>query len=185
MKRTSLMLVLITSVLIAGSGYGQMVQKQIKITHGSGCCVAENMTEDQQKKVDALHNDLQKALTPLNADLAIKKAELNKLLIADNPNASAIDKKIDEIFYAIKSSIEKKQTQTHLDVRAILTPEQRVSFDKQRCGGGAQMMHIMKDCGSSTSDCGQPCKKKIIMHKIDGDGQDVDNMDVDVKVITE
>lgn len=176
MKRKSLAMLFIATALIAGSVYGQMVHKQIKMMQGPGCGMVENLTEDQQKKIDALHTDLDKVLTPLKADLAIKKAELNKLLVADNPSNSAVEKKIDEI-YAIKSAIEKKQTKTHLDVRAILTPEQRVSFDKQHCCGSPHRMHMMKGCGQGNGGCDQPYKKKIIMHRI---GDDDDDMDVEI-----
>jgi len=187
MKRMSLTFFFITSALIAGTVYGQMVHKQIKMMKGPGCGMAENLTEEQQTKFDALHMDLDKALTSLKADLAIKKAELNKLMIVDNPNVGAVEKKIDEI-YTLKSTIEKKKTKTHLDVRAILTPEQRVSFDKRHCCDGGpqmQMMDMMKSCGQGKGDCSQPCKKKIIINKLDDDAQEIDDMDVDVKVITE
>ena len=65
----------------------------------------------------------------------MKQAELDKLLLADKPDKKAIYKKIDEI-EAVKTQIKKMKVSHKLEVRALLTPDQRVAFDKQhsKCG---------------------------------------------------
>ena len=93
-----------------------------------GPCIP-NLTEEQQNKIDQLRLDLDKAIMPLQADLGVKKAELDKLLVADKPDRKAIHKKIDEIM-ALKTQIKKEKVDNQLQVSALLTPDQRVAFNK-------------------------------------------------------
>lgn len=137
MAGMSFVLVLIFSGLLIG----QEMQKEMKMMHskpmekgfGPECphmkCMGLALTEEQQKKIDALKTSLHKALLPLRADLKVKKAELEKLLIAEKPSTTAIDKKIEEIG-ALRTQIQKALVHHRLQVREILTPEQRIKFDQ-------------------------------------------------------
>ena len=59
--------------------------------------------------------------------------ELAILVTQDSPDQNAIDKKIDEILELKREKMRKKYA-LKVDMRSILTPEQRVSFD----------MHLLK-----------------------------------------
>ncbi len=60
------------------------------------------LSEEQQKKAEALNLEIEKALVPLKAQMDVKAAELKVLAVADNPDKAAIDKKIEEIITTLK-----------------------------------------------------------------------------------
>jgi Spy/CpxP family protein refolding chaperone len=102
------------------------------------------LTEDQQKKVQALDLETEKALLPMKAQIEVKAAELKGLALAENPDKGAIDKKIEEIG-ALRTQIMKKKIQNKLAVRALLTPDQRVEFDRKVLRGGRGLMECCEE----------------------------------------
>jgi Spy/CpxP family protein refolding chaperone len=88
-----------------------------------------DLTDEQRKKVDAMDLETEKALLPLRGQIDVRNAELKQLMLADKPDAAAVEKKIDEIG-ALRTQIEKKRVLQQLAVRGLLTPEQRVDFDR-------------------------------------------------------
>jgi zinc resistance-associated protein len=105
---------------------------------------AAALTEDQQKKAEAIEMETQKAVAPIEAQIGIKEAELKALIITDKPDKAAIDKKIEEIG-ALRVQVQKKHMAGKLEVRAMLTPDQRVGFDRRfgregGCGMGCGRM---------------------------------------------
>jgi Spy/CpxP family protein refolding chaperone len=99
------------------------------------------LTEDQQKKVEAIELETEKGLLPVKAQLDVKAAELKGLALAENPDKGAIDKKIEEIG-ALRTQIMKKKIQSKLAVRAVLTPDERVEFDRKALWGGRGLMEF-------------------------------------------
>jgi Spy/CpxP family protein refolding chaperone len=97
-----------------------------------------DLTEDQQKQIDKLKLDLEKAVLPLETQLGVKAAELKALVVADNPNAGAVNAKLDDIG-ALRTQIHKKRVANRLEVRKLLTPEQRVAFDRRALEFGDRM----------------------------------------------
>lgn len=90
-----------------------------------------NLTDAQQKKIDALMVKHLKEVTPLQNELFEKKARLNTLESADKPDMNAINKTIDEIA-ALKAQIMKKRVAHRTEVAAQLTDEQRVYLNANR-----------------------------------------------------
>ena len=109
-----------------------------------GCPGLPGLTEEQQKKVQALDLETEKALVPLKAQLDVKAAELKGLAVAENTDKSAIDKKIEEIG-ALRTQIMKKKILGRLGVRALLTPDQRVEFDRVGLRGGCGLMECCEE----------------------------------------
>jgi Spy/CpxP family protein refolding chaperone len=141
-------------MLAASIAFGQPKAEKKAMRHGFHAI--PGLTEEQETKVKALDLDLEKALLPMKAQMGVKVAELKGLALADNPDKAAIDKKIDDIG-ALRTQIMKKKIQNKLAVRALLTPDQRVDFDKKamRMGrgfmgwneegpGGMERMKIIK-----------------------------------------
>ena len=95
--------------------------------------MAERMelTEEQQESFKKIMTETQEKILPLMSDLKIKKAELDKLLIADKPSQNSINKKIDEIS-ELKNTMQKIRIASRLDIRKQLTDEQRVKFDSMK-----------------------------------------------------
>jgi Spy/CpxP family protein refolding chaperone len=99
------------------------------------------LTEDQQKKVQALDLETEKAILPVRAQIEVKTAELKSLALSENPDKSAIDKKVEDIG-TLRTQIMKKKIQNKLAVRAILTPDQRVEFDRVALAGGRGLLEL-------------------------------------------
>jgi len=88
----------------------------------------DNLSDDQKTKIEEIHSSKMSDIKEIKANLKIKKAELNKLEIADNADLNAINSKIDEIF-TIKITMFKNHAVVKQEIRNILTPEQRDQFD--------------------------------------------------------
>lgn len=98
--------------------------------HGMRAAGIPDLTEDQQKQIEKLKTDLDKAILPLESQLDVKSAELKNLMIADNPNIAAVNAKLDEIG-GLRTQIQKRRVTNQLEIRKLLTPEQRIAFDKR------------------------------------------------------
>jgi Spy/CpxP family protein refolding chaperone len=153
----------LTSMALAQGPHPKM--KMIK--SGGPCCIPD-LTEEQQTQIDKLHLDLDKVVMPLKADLEVKKAELDKLLVTDKPDKKAVHKKIDEI-YALKTKIKKTKVDNQLAVSALLTPDQRVAFHKHHSKFGMKH-HGMGMMGED----GKKVIKKIRKHMGKGDPMDLE-----------
>jgi len=116
------------------------------------CQNIPNITDDQQKKIDALAVQHQKQMLINRDEKAAKVAEMRKLEHADKPDNAAINKMIDEIA-ALDAKIMKERNAHRQQIRALLTEEQRVAFDTQGGGRGQGRGH---GCGQG---CGQNCGK--------------------------
>lgn len=93
------------------------------------CCLGiKDLTDEQKLKIEEIHNKSEKKVMQYKADLKIKKAELEKLKIADSPSQKDINSKIDEIS-SIKANIEKEEIAKLFSVRNELTAEQKSDFN--------------------------------------------------------
>jgi Spy/CpxP family protein refolding chaperone len=127
MKRIHLIIWAVALAAAASIAFGQGACPK---NSPMGCPGMPGLSEEQQKKVDALNLETEKALLPLKAQMDVKAAELKVLAVADNPDKAAIDKKIEEIG-ALRTQVMKKKVLNGLAVRALLTPDQRVGFDRK------------------------------------------------------
>ena len=88
----------------------------------------ETLTEEQKMKADKMHLELKKAMSILEAKANLKEAELNDLITQDNPDTKAIHSNISDTM-EIKKEMMIKKYDHMVEMRTILTPEQRLSFD--------------------------------------------------------
>lgn len=146
MKKKIGIVILAALALAVTAAFGQAkTEKKIvkrvvteKMTHApSGPCVS-GLTDEQRKKADALELETEKAALPLRARIEVLDAELRQLMLADKPDAAAVERKIEEIG-GLKTQIEKKRAMRQIAVRGLLTPEQRVDFDRKTLGRGHGM----------------------------------------------
>jgi Spy/CpxP family protein refolding chaperone len=121
--------VVLAVLALSSLALAQEPRHMMKMQCGGGPCLPD-LTEEQQAQIEKSKLNLDKEILPLSADLNVKQAELDKLLLADKPDKKAVYKKIDEI-EAVKTQIKKMKVGHKLEVRALLTPDQRVAFDKQ------------------------------------------------------
>lgn len=110
---------------------------------GKGMCAnIPNLTDEQQKKIDALTIPHRKEMQTLRAQMKEKQAHLETLTIADNADMTAINKTIDEIS-VLKTTMMKKREAHKQEIRKILNDEQRLFFDSHagKHGDGKGMRH--------------------------------------------
>ncbi|MEE9165236.1 MAG: periplasmic heavy metal sensor [Nitrospinota bacterium] len=88
----------------------------------------ETLTDNQKMQADRIHLEMKKSLSVQDARLKVKKAELNNLVVKDDPDTKAIHRKIDEVL-ELKREIMRTKYDHMVEMRGALTPEQRVSFD--------------------------------------------------------
>ncbi|MGK7344259.1 MAG: Spy/CpxP family protein refolding chaperone [Candidatus Nitrospinota bacterium M3_3B_026] len=109
-------------------GMGQGMRGGGGMGHVFGSHWRSTLSDEQELAIDRMHRDLKKQMGVLKARIRLEKAELAALLTEDNPDKKAITEKIDRIADLKKEKMRKKYDHK-IDMRAALTPEQRVSFD--------------------------------------------------------
>ncbi len=89
------------------------------------------MTPEQAQKIRTETFDFRKTEIRNRADVQVKQLELRQLLSAETPNRSAINSKLEEIS-AARLAQAKAAVNFHLDMRAALTPDQKLKLQQMR-----------------------------------------------------
>lgn len=89
---------------------------------------AKTLSKKQKIAVDQMHLDLDRELAVLKAQETLKQKELNTQTIGDKTKLSTINQEIDELM-AIKNKILRHRYAHLIEMRQILTAEQRLSYD--------------------------------------------------------
>jgi Spy/CpxP family protein refolding chaperone len=89
------------------------------------------MTPEQAQKIRTETFDFRKAQITNRADLQVKQLELRELLSANTPDRGAINSKLEEIS-AARLTQSKAAVNFHLDMRAALTPDQKLKLQQMR-----------------------------------------------------
>jgi Spy/CpxP family protein refolding chaperone len=88
----------------------------------------ETLTQDQKDKADRMHAQLKKDMTVLESRVKQETAELNDLVLRDRSDMKEVQEKIDKIV-DLKRSIMQRRYAHIAEMREMLTPQQRLSFD--------------------------------------------------------
>ncbi len=86
------------------------------------------LSEEQQNKIDALRVEFMAKNLPLKNQLGEMRAKMKSLQTGDNQNLKDISNLIDDMS-AVQAQIRKNAAAHRLDVRALLTDDQKVLFD--------------------------------------------------------
>ncbi len=89
---------------------------------------SKTLDDEQKRAIDEMHLRLDREIAPLKAEAALKEKELNVLVTRDSPDAAAVDARIDEIV-SLKRRILKARYAHIVEMRALLDPAQRISYD--------------------------------------------------------
>ncbi|MDZ7261791.1 MAG: Spy/CpxP family protein refolding chaperone [candidate division KSB1 bacterium] len=96
---------------------------------GMGLYDIPDLTPEQSSKIQKLELEFQKNTLPLHTQLQTKQLELRTLII-ENAELSKLEAKIDEISKA-RAELMKKRIAHRLEIRKLLTDEQKAHFDLQ------------------------------------------------------
>ncbi len=92
------------------------------------CRHIPNLTDEQKQKIEELHKAFLKEMQPLRNQLRSERFALMSLKTANNPDQKAINAKIDALA-KLRAEIEKKQVAHRLQIRSLLTDEQRAAME--------------------------------------------------------
>lgn len=173
------LVVAIVMVFVSTNTFGQCDKKQTapKAQQGAGqdekaACMKSpgmmNLTAEQEKQMQAIHQKHMKEVLPLKNLIAEKKAHLVTVSTGDNVDLVAVNKTIDEL-YALKADIAKKQAAMKQDIRKLLDDDQKLMFDMKHaknkgkgCESGENMgrgmgQHSGAGCGMDKGKDRQGC----------------------------
>jgi len=89
---------------------------------------AQTLTDEQKKSVDRMHLELDRKQLVLKAQAELMEKEINVLTAQDNADMKVILSKIDDLM-AINGKIMAARYAHIVEMRAVLTPDQRISYD--------------------------------------------------------
>jgi Spy/CpxP family protein refolding chaperone len=107
---------------------------------GGGMMAQLKLTDDQVKKIAEIRDRHERSSIKLRADLETARLDMRKLISADEPDRKAIEMQIDRSSQ-IRAGLAKERMAGMLDMRAVLTPEQRKQWRDMHQGGGSWMRH--------------------------------------------
>ena len=111
-------------------GHGKHATKSSQSSHQHATPHwAKTLGKKTKKMVDDMHHKLDTELKPLKAEEKRALSELNQLTIMGVADLVKINQKIDELM-SIRNRILRHRHAHLVEMRAILTDEQRVSYDK-------------------------------------------------------
>jgi len=82
------------------------------------------LTDEQQKKIADIRDTQTRANIQARGNLQIAQLDLRKLIRVDKPDQRAINAQIDRIG-TMRTNLQKSRISSMLEIRAVLTPEQR------------------------------------------------------------
>ncbi|MEQ6342403.1 MAG: periplasmic heavy metal sensor [Gammaproteobacteria bacterium] len=91
---------------------------------------AKTLSDDQKTRVDIMHLELDRELVVLKAQEELVQKQINVLVARDNTATNSLHTKIDELM-GVKKQIMRSRYAHILEMRAILTPVQRISYDME------------------------------------------------------
>jgi Spy/CpxP family protein refolding chaperone len=98
---------------------------------------ALDLTAEQQKKVDAIHEKQARLMVQAQADIRIAEMDMQQLMRAETPDKAKIDAQIDKLSQ-LQAGMQKSRTATLFEIRALLTPEQLKKFPANPMMGGEE-----------------------------------------------
>ena len=99
-----------------------------------GGMAALELTDEQKEKMSDLRSAHQKAMIDLRAAHQKARIDLGEIRNQDNPSASDIQAKVDAVT-AAQGKIMAREIQHNIDVKNLLTAEQKEKLGERRRGG--------------------------------------------------
>ncbi len=100
------------------------------------------LTEEQNDQIKQIHLDHMKDVQPLKDEVRINRAKIDALLKKDEPDMKQIVSLV-EANGKLLTQIELKSIEQKINIRSLLTEEQKIIFDAQteRMGKYSTMVH--------------------------------------------
>lgn len=149
-------LVLVLSVNLASAQkHGDRSGKENLGKRGEKMCEMLNLTEIQKASYDKIKLDVDKKSIALDNKLGELKAKKRTLMSADNIDKKAVDNNIKEMS-DVKEQKQLLRANQMIELRKILTEEQKVKFDKMHSREGRNKGNSKMHCVEGND---KACKK--------------------------
>lgn len=109
------------------------------------------LTDQQKEQISDKRTAHLKNVQSIKSDLDIKRAEKRKLMLQDDADKKAIDKKIDEISN-LNAQLQKERADFHLSVKNILTDEQKTAWANHSNHRSGKMANHSNHCKGKMSN---------------------------------
>ncbi len=106
-----------------------------------------NLSNEQIKKLEAIHEGFLKDTIAIRNDIALKDVELRTLWLQSNPDEAKLLAKEKEL-NALRGQFQEKATKSLLEARKVLTPEQQANVRTFFMSGDFGFHHGMEWMGS-------------------------------------
>jgi Spy/CpxP family protein refolding chaperone len=106
------------------AGHGFEGEHLLAMLDNDRAKAALGLTDEQATRLRQIMVETEKTTIKTKADLAVRRIELRELLMADNPDQTAVIKKVQEVS-ALTGQLMQQHAQALLSAKTILTPEQR------------------------------------------------------------
>jgi Spy/CpxP family protein refolding chaperone len=106
-----------------------------------------NLSNEQIKKLEAIHEGFLKETISIRNDIALKDVELRTLWLQTNPDEGKILAKEKEL-NALRAQFQEKATKSLLEARKVLTPEQQANVTAFSMSGGFGFHYGLEWMGS-------------------------------------
>jgi Spy/CpxP family protein refolding chaperone len=116
----------IHSMMVGGAGTGH--RGQTRQDDMTGRDWKSTLTEEQKAEIDWITLRLMQRQQLLMAQMEVREAELNQLVAGEDIVQDQWQAKLDELLQ-LKREYLANQYQRMIEVRQVLTPQQRVAFD--------------------------------------------------------
>jgi len=128
-------LALVATVAIAwGPGFGPRFARGFG-GPANGVPPIPDLTDEQSAQIQALRDEFQKQIEPLQKELFTKRTEIRILWSSANPDPSVVTAKQKEI-WDLQSKLQEQATGLGLEIRKVLTPEQLAELPAFNRGAG-------------------------------------------------
>lgn len=101
------------------------------------------LTDEQKTQIKTIRLECGKRMTPVKAQLGVKRAELRALEVAEKADMKAINAKIDETA-KLQADLTKIGIEGKMKTRALLNDEQKLKFDMLGQHPGSKTHHQHK-----------------------------------------
>lgn len=109
-----------------------------------------DLSERQKEQIQGIRQDQQRRMIQVRADIQKANLDLREMMRSDNPSQSRIDATIDRLA-GLRADAHKARVATHLQVRSLLTDEQRKKLKDPSTGRGFERPRVQRrgDAGKS------------------------------------
>lgn len=129
-------LFLFSGTAIAQRGEGRregrnFADRRVQLRENRQSVPSQNFTEEHREQMQKLRLETEKQLKPYQDQMRELRARHQTLVTAEKPDTKAIESSLEKIA-EVQLSIAKIRAKHHQEIRAQLTEEQRLQFDKRR-----------------------------------------------------